>query len=302
LLSFSAEADSELGFYAAQIAAGSAVGRLSPESLSHLLARLAELEDSFSQAVASGSESRLRAAQSQLESVWKWMEKGNEVLNILAEKGFPDDTSWRLAQEIGSRQSRIMRMSSVFQRELAAIARQQIHLSQGGLTTSELANWLKERSIGELVKLSEHQLAAVPEPIFVLPDVMVDNTEEFIEREQPARRVSMMPPPAEIEYVNDVPHEPPPQLAALTRLLSGLSASISTTDAVVGGDFSAASYRMSLLAFIGEQNVDPDLAPLAALPLAVRWDDNHSELARVNRNEVAAISAGELVPNKETLA
>lgn len=299
LLSFSAEADSELGFYASQIAAGSAVGRLSPESLSHLLARLAELEESFSQAVASGSESRLRAAQSQLESVWKWMEKGNEVLKNLAESGFADDTSWRLAQEIGSRQSRIMRMSSVFQRELAAIARQQIHLSQGGLTSSELANWLKERSIGELVALSEHQLAVVPEPIFVLPDVMVDNTEEFIEREQPARRVSIMPPPAEIEYVRDVPHEPPPQLAALTRLLSGLSASISTTDAVVGDNFSAASYRMSLLAFIGEQNVDPELAPLAALPLTVCWDDSHSELARVNRNEVAAMSIGKLIPFEE---
>lgn len=299
LLSFSAEADSELGFYAAQIAAGSAVGRLSPESLSHLLARLAELEESFSQAVASGSESRLRAAQSQLGSVWKWMEKSNEVLKILAESGYANDTSWRLAQEIGSRQSRIMRMSSVFQRELAAIARQQIHLSQGGLTSSELANWLKERSIDELVALSEHQLAAVPEPIFVLPDVMVDNTEEFIEREQPARRVSIMPPPAEIEYVSDVPHEPPPQLAALTRLLSGLSASISTTDAVVGDNFSAASYRMSLLAFIGEQNVDPELAPLAALPLTVRWDDSHSELARVNRNEVAAMSSGKLIPFEE---
>lgn len=299
LLSFSAEADSDLGFYAAQIAAGSAVGKLSPESLSHLLARLAELEESFSQAVASGSESRLKAAQSQLESVWKWMEKGNEVLKNLAESGFADDASWRLAQEIGSRQSRIMRMSSVFQRELAAIARQQIHLSQGGLTSSELANWLKERTIDELVALSEHQLATVPESIFVLPDVMVDNTEEFIERERPTRRVSLMPPPAEIEYVHDVPHEPPPQLAALTRLLSGLSASISTTDAVVGDDFSAASYRMSLLAFIGEQNVDPELAPLAALPLTVRWDENHSELTRVHRHEVAAISAGELVPFEE---
>ena len=153
LLSFSGEADSELGFYAAQVAAGSAVGKLSPETLAHLLARLTELEESFAQAVASGSESRLRAAQSQLESVWKWMEKGNEVLKNLAESGFADDASWRLAQEIGSRQSRIMRMSSVFQRELAAIARQQVHLSQGGLTSSELASWLKERSIDELVAL-----------------------------------------------------------------------------------------------------------------------------------------------------
>lgn len=299
LLSFSAEADSELGFYAAQVAAGSAVGKLSPETLAHLLARLAELEDSFSQAVASGSESRLRAAQSQLESVWKWMEKGNEVLKNLAEAGFADDASWRLAQEIGSRQSRIMRMSSVFQRELAAIARQQVHLSQGGLTSSELASWLKERSIDELVGLAENQLATMPESIFILPDVMLDNTEEFIEREQPTRRVSTLPPSAAIEHTRDIPHEPPPQLAALIHLLAALPQAMPMTDAVVGDNFSAASYRMSLLAFIGEQNVDPELAPLAALPLSLRWDNDCNELTQVHRNEVAAMSAGELVPLQE---
>ena len=119
------------------------MGKLSPESLAHLLARLTELEEEFAQAVASGSEFRLRAAQGKLESVWKWMEKANEVLHNLSDTGFADDATWRLAQEIGSRQSRIMRMSSAFQRELAAIARQQVHLSQGGLTSSELAAWLK---------------------------------------------------------------------------------------------------------------------------------------------------------------
>ena len=295
LLSFSAEADSELGFYAAQVAAGSAVGRLSPEALSHLLARLTELEDSFAQAVASGSEFRLRAAQSQLESVWKWMEKGNEVLKNLGETGLADDASWRLAQEIGSRQSRIMRMSSVFQRELAAIARQQVHLSQGGLSSSEVAAWLKEHSIDELSALAGQQLGIVPEAVFLLPDVMLDNTEEFIEREQPTRRVSTLPPPAAIEHTQDVPREPPPQLAALTRLLADLPAAMPVMDAVVGDDFSAASYRLSLLAFIGEQNVDPELAPLAALPLALRWD-SANELVTVNRHQVAAMSKGELAP------
>lgn len=299
LLSFSAEADSELGFYAAQVAAGSAVGKLSPETLAHLLARLAELEDSFAQAVASGSESRLRAAQNQLESVWKWMEKANEVLKNLASTGFADDASWRLAQEIGSRQSRIMRMSSVFQRELAAIARQQVHLSQGGLTSTELATWLKERSIDELAGLAGKQLATIPESVFILPDVMLDNTEEFIERELPTRRVSTLPPSAAIEHTRDIPHDPPPQLAALIQMLTALPQAMPMTDAVVGDNFSAASYRMSLLAFIGEQNVDPELAPLAALPLTLRWDTSSNNLSQVHRNEVAAMSTGELVPIQE---
>ncbi len=297
LLSFSSEQDGELGFYAAQIAAGSAVGKLSPEALAHLLARLAELENEFQQAITSGSEFRLRAAQSKLASVQQWMNKANEVMKNLGADGFPDDASWRLAQEIGNRQSRLDRMSSIFQRELAAIARQQVHLSQGGLSSSELAGWLKDRTLDELAALADGQIAVTPDPSFILSDVMLDNTEEFFEREQPKRRISLLPPPAAIEYINDMPSEPPPQLAALTRLLKRIQEPMTVADAVVGGDFSSASYRLSLLTFIGEQNVDPELAPLAALPLQINWENG--ELTPVNRNEVAAISSGSLIPLKE---
>ena len=297
LLNFSTEQDGELGFFAAQIAAGSSVGKLSPEALSHLLARLAELEGEFSQAVTSGSEFRLRAAQGKLESVQKWMDKSNEMMRNLSADGL-DDTTWRLAQQIGQRQSKLMRMSSVFQRELAAIARQQVHLSQGGLTSSELAAWLKQRNIDELTELAVQQLAYTLEATFILPDVMLDNTEEFVAREQPNRRVSTMPTPAEVEYVNDVPYEPPPQLLQLTRLLSGLNAPLSVADAVVGGSFSMASYRLSLLSFLGEQNVDPELAPLAESPVTLLWQE-HNELHTINRDEVAAISSGHLAPLEE---
>ena len=138
MLRFAADGDAELGFLVSQVAAGDAIGRLSADNLRHLLARLSELKGEFAAAVASGSGFRLRAAQARLASVWQWMEKGTAVLGTLSEQGFDDDT-WRLAQEIGARQSEIMRMSSIFQRELAAIARQRVHLSEGGLTTSEVA-------------------------------------------------------------------------------------------------------------------------------------------------------------------
>ena len=296
LLDFSSEQDGELGFLAAQIAAGSAVGKLSPEALAHLLARLAELEAEFAQAVTSGSEFRLRAAQGKLESVRKWMDRSNEVMQNFSADGM-DETTWRLAQQIGQRQSRLMRMSSVFQRELAAIARQQVHLSQGGLTSSELAAWLKQRSVDELFALAGDSRAETPDMSFILPDVMLDNTEEFMAREQTDRRLSVMPDPADVEYVHDLPHEPPPQLAALVRLLGGMDAPLSVPDAVVGGGFSAASYRLSLLSFIGEQNVDQELAVLAGLPVRLEWPEDDAWLA-VNRDEVATMSDGQIVPQE----
>lgn len=296
LLSFGSEQDGELGFLAAQIAAGSAVGRLSQENLAHLLARLGELEEEFSQAVASGSEFRLREAQGKLASVQKWMDKANEVMRDLATEGLDEET-WKLSQQIGQRQSKLMRMSSVFQRELAEISRQQVHLSHGGLSSSELAAWLKQRTADELAGFAEAQLAVTPECTFVLPDVMLDNTEEFIERDQPNRNVSTMPTPSEVEYVEDIQLEPPPQLAALTRLLSGMESPLDLADGVVGGSFADASYRLSLLAFLGERNVDPELAPLAHLPLRVRWDES-LELQSVGRDEIAAMSGGVIEPQE----
>jgi hypothetical protein len=297
LLNFNTEQDGELGYLAAQIAAGSSVGKQSPEALAHLLARLGELEEEFSQAVTSGSEFRLRAAQAKLESVQKWMDKANEVMRELADDGLDEET-WKLSQQIGQRQSRLMRMSSVFQRELAEISRQQVHLSHGGLSSSELAAWLKERNVDELVGLAAGQLCFTPESTFILPDVMVDNTEEFVARDQPNRRVSAMPAPAEIEYVDDVENEPPYQLVALTRLLAGLEAPMNLADGIIGGGFSDASYRLSLLSFLGEQNVDPELAPLAELPLRVRWEEN-LELQHIGRDEVAAMSGGQIEPQQE---
>lgn len=297
LLNFSNEDDAGLGFLAGQIAAGDAVGRIAPETLSHLLARLAELEDEFEQAVASGSEFRLRTAQTRLASVAQWMDKGNEILQRLSVDGFANDASWRIAQEIGHRQSRIMRMTSVFQRELAAIARQRVHLSQGGLSSSELAAWLKDMDIERLTALAGDAPAVVPASCFILPDVMLDNAEAFVEREQPQRRVSQLPSPVEIMQTADIPLELPPQLAALTRLLAQLDGEMTVADAVVGDSFSAASYRLSLLAFLGERNIDPDLAPLAELPLTLHWDD---ALQTIGSNEISAITAGRLMPINST--
>lgn len=294
MLSFNA-GDDELGFLFSQVAAGDAVGQLNPETLTNLLARLGELEAYFASAVQSGSEFRLKAAQSRLAAAQKWMDKGTDVLKALVEKGFADDASWRIAQKIGDSQSRMMRMSSVFQNELAKIARQRVMLSEGGLSSSELAAWLKSQSIDTLSAFSDHTFAQVPESLFVLPDVMLDMAEAFLERDIVDQKVSTMPPPVAVEEAQDVPFEYPPQLANLNHLLARMTEPVALADIVVGGDFSAASYRYSLLTFLGESNVDADLAALAGQPVRMEYAADDA-LQAVHQNEVAQMSAGSLVP------
>ncbi|HQM86354.1 MAG TPA: hypothetical protein PLC01_00755 [Methylotenera sp.] len=294
LVSFGRQ-DDELGYLFSQIAAGDAVGQLSSDTLSNLLARLNELESFFSQAVLSGSEFRLKAAQSRLAAAQKWMARGTEILQNLGENGFADDASWKIAQKIGDSQSRMMRMTSVFQNELAKIARQRVMLSEGGLSSSELAAWLKAQSIQKLSDLSAHNIAQVPEPLYLLPDVMLDVAEAFLERDILDKKVSSMPPPVDIEVAQDVPFEYPPQLQSLTNMLSRIERSVVLADIVLGGDFSAASYRYSLLTFLGEQNVDADLAALAEQPVLVLHDDT-AALQAIHQNEIAFMSAGTISP------
>lgn len=293
MLSFSAD-DDELGFLFSQVAAGGAVGQLNSETLTNLLARLAELESYFSLAVQSGSESRMKAAQSRLASAQKWMQKGTEILKTLSENGFADDASWRLAQKIGDSQSRMMRMSSVFQNELAKIARQRVMLSEGGLSSSELATWLAGQSVDKLVDIGT-DLAQVPEPLFILPDVMLDIAEAFLERDIADKKLSIMPSPVDIEQAQEVPFTYPPQLHSLNNMLSRINDEVDLSDIVVGSDFSAASYRYSLLTFLGETNVDADLAALASQPVRMQYDDT-DHLQSINQNEVASITAGRLQP------
>lgn len=296
LLKFSDADDAELGFITSQIAAGNAVGRVAPEVLRHLLARLTELEGEFSQAVQSGSEFQLQGAQNKLQSVWQWMEKGTEVMGNLTADGLPDTASWRLAQEIGARQARIMRMTGVFQRELSAIARQRVHLSQGGLTSSELAAWLRGLDIETLAGYARNVAAAVPESAFVLPDVMLDVAEfELCERVREAARASTLPPATEAQATQEITQQLPVELPRLLAMLAGIDAPMPVADAVVGGDYRSAAYRMSLLPLIGERALDPELAAFAELPLKLEWRD---ELQPVGRGGIAAINAGNLIPEK----
>lgn len=294
VLKFSGDDDAELGFITSQIAAGASVGRLGSEHLRHLLARLAELENKFSIAVQSGSEYQLLQAQHNLESVWNWMEKGTEVMSSLTADGLPDTASWRLAQEIGARQARIMRMTGVFQRELSAIARQRVHLSQGGLTSSELADWLRGKNVDSLYPLALNMLAIVPEPVFVLPDVMLDVAEfELCERVRAAAKSSTLPPPTEVETTEETARELPRELPQLLRLLNSIETPMSIMDAVVGGDYRSAAYRLSLLPLIGEHAPDAELSAFAELRIKLELDD---EMQAIGHDGIAAISVGNLTP------
>lgn len=304
LMQFTTDDAAGLGYLTAQLAGGALAGRVSRDHLQQILARLTELEDDFSAAVHSASELRLVAAQAQLESVFLWMEKGTEVIRGLTRDNALDAAGWRIAQAIGQKQSRLARMTGVFSRELAAMARQRIHLSQGGLSTTELAAWLQTRDVAGLHALLADGavgavgiLAAVPEAAFVTPDVMLDVAEAELLREKVGAGETALPAPAAIAETSDFAAPLPPQLPALVALLARLEHSTPVADAVVAEGFRETAYRFSLLPLIGETTTDPLLADLAGLALRIRVGD--TALLPVARHGTAHIEDLHLEPIHE---
>ena len=298
LLNFAGENDAELGYITAQVAAGQAVGKISAETLQHLLGRLNELQNEFDQAVLAGSEFRLRHSQEKLASVWHWVEKGTEIIRAITADGDLDTATYRIAHSIGQAQSRMLRMTGVFQRAVNSLERQRVHLGQSGLSSSDIVAWLRKLSQGQLVAVANQALFVPPQPLFVTPNEMLDTAEyELLEREREKTAHSILPPPSDAPETDRADTVAAERLVLLEQFignLNGIATDADLGDVVVGGDYPQAAYRMSLLALLNDTESGSLTGPeaeLATLPFRLNIS---RETRKVDRNGVREISVGML--------
>ena len=163
LLRFGEEEDAELGFLTAQLAGLQAVGSLTPEALGHLLSKLNDLTWHFEEAIASGSEFRILDARRRLSANGRWLERGTDILNSLLADPEVDFDIARIAQRIGLAQSRLARVDAAFQRALNKIESQRVTLGASGISSSDVAAWLRSLDAVALAGLALEAFAAVPE-------------------------------------------------------------------------------------------------------------------------------------------
>jgi len=295
LLNFAGESDAELGYITAQVAAGQAIGRVSAETLQHLLGRLNELQNEFDQAVLAGSEFRLRRSQAKLASVWHWVEKGTEIIRTMTGDGDLDTATYRVAQSVGQAQSRMLRMTGVFQRALSSLERQRVHLGQSGLSSSDIMAWLRNQPQEQLASVADLALFAYPQPVFITPHEMLDTAEyELIEREREKAALAVLPPPNAAPETARIEAE---RLLLLEQFLGNMN-SIETEadleDVVIGGAYPQAAYRMSLLAMLNDIDgglLTGSMAELAAAPFKLKVSP---DTRKIQRDGVEEISVGML--------
>ncbi|NML46165.1 hypothetical protein HHL11_20625 [Ramlibacter sp. G-1-2-2] len=296
-----ASEDDDMATLLAQVAGAQALGLADASQIKHLHAQLARLHDDFAEAIASGSEALLRAAQPRFDRALALVEKAGEALTALIRSDFEDPRLEKEARALGQGQARLLSMASQFTRALQQADRQRVTLGSTGITSSDVRHWLQQHPA--LHELLGDALATGVRPVFVSQHDLVDVAEGEFERDRPDPQRSVgLPPAAEAAAGSMETLRMPFELDDLiTKLASWNEAAEElrkrpVRDAVLGGRFAQAAYRMQLLPLLGDaqartlkgQTGDLARSPWRAVltPGTDKVDDAH----------VVALSAGHLEP------
>jgi hypothetical protein len=293
----------EMGFLLSQVAGAQAVGGVSADQLQHLLGRLVELTEEFRDAIASGSEFRLRASQAKWHMACDWVEKGSHIIHAITTDPSADGATHRAAQAIGRAQSALLNMQGMFSRALNQIERQRVHLGQSGLSTTDIKTWLLQ--LDDISALATGALAHPITPLFVTPAEMVDVAETELLSDRIAAVPNLLPTgqdaPLAQEETSTMMLELDDWLNRLSTFTPGAGegamAASPVQDALLPASFAVASYRASLLPLLGdvsEGSLQGATAKLARLPIVFH---SHDEMTALSDPHVAAISTATLQPD-----
>ena len=295
-------ADADMGFLLTQVAGAQALGGVTVEQLQHLLGRLVDLTEEFRDAIASGSEHRLRASQGKWNNACDWVEKGTKIIYSITQDGNADPATQRAAQAIGRAQSALLNMQGMFSRALNQIERQRVHLGQSGLSTSDIKSWLMAHD--DLASLADEVIDLPVMPLFATPGEMIDvaEAELFAVRQH---QNTDLPGGTETQFqVQD-------KAALYTQLdewLSGLNkineqrtdnpelpVGVDVQQILLPSSFAVASYRASLLPLIGDKDqasLQGAAARLSGLDMQFMLND---KLVVIDDAEVSALSDSQLM-------
>jgi len=293
--------EADIGFVLSQVAGAQAVGGVTVEQLQHLLGRMVDLTEEFRDAIASGSEFRLRKAQEKWHVACDWVDKGSQIIQAITTDPDADAATHRAAQAIGRAQSALLNMQGMFSRALNQIERQRVHLGQSGLSTTDIKTWLMQHE--DLASLVVGAVSLPVTPMFITPSEMIDvaETELFADRKS---AVDATLPAGENAHVTQseaatIPAELDAWLTRLTSFAASVDASTDAYQTLLPAGFAVASYRASLLPLLGDESeaaLQGGTATMARLPLEFTPRDG---MVKLKDPQVAAISHGTLAPKSD---
>jgi hypothetical protein len=192
-------------------------------------------------------------------------------------------------------QSELLRMSGAFQRALNQLESQKVHLGATGLSSADVGAWLRSRSGEQLAALVQGAVSPVADFAFALGDIALDVAEyELVDKLRPERLNVPLPPSAASPASAGADLAPPDyqQLETWRDDLRVAPQGWPLADAVPLRDYELSSYRLSLLALLGDRDstsLDGPVAELARLKRKLEWS---GAVIPVGRDGVAEMSEG----------
>ena len=294
------DATDEMADLLAQVAGAQQLGLVNANQLKHLHAQLARLHDEFGEAIASGSEARLRAAQPRFDRALQLVDRAGQALTALIRAEHEDTRLEREARAIGQAQARLLAMASQFTRALQQADRQRLTLGSTGLTTSDVRAWLQSHPA--LYELMGEALNLPVRPVLVSQHDLVDVAEGEFERDRPnPNQATGLPPATQAAEGALDTLSLPAELGGLIDQLARWHTQAPQqerplADAILGGRFAQAAYRMQLMPLVGDaqaQTLKGLTGDLARAPWRWAFEARHQT---TTDEAVALISEGVISP------
>ncbi len=310
------EGDDEGGELAAllgSVVGANQLGHVDAGQVQLLHAQLARLHGEFADAIASGSEFRLREARKRYDRAATLIDRASDAITAIITNAHGHIALERAARGLGQAQSRLLAMASQFNRALQQVDRQRVTLGTTGLTSTDVKRWLQ--STPEPHRLLHGALAA-PTPFVaaLAPHELLDVVEAEFERDRPAAEApEALPEPQAAPAGSLAAVALPLELTDLCALLAGWTlaaqdegAPRTVADALLHAAPGAAdvryaqvAYKAQLLPLLG----DPQAAvlpgatgELARQPWRVQWEPAADTL---DHPQVLRLSQGTLVPARQ---
>lgn len=302
----------ELGGLLGQVMGAEQLGTLEAGQVQMLQAQLSRLQAEFADAIASGSEFRLREARKRYDRATRLIDRASSAITTIISNARGDLAMEKAARALGQAQSRLLAMASQFNRALQQVDRQRVTLGSTGITSTDVKRWLQ--TLGQPEQLLDGALTEGVQSLVLGLHELLDITEAEFERDRSQRGPADVLPAAQAAPEGLLAAVALPQeLQALAGLLAQWAATPldpttetpapdrSVTAALLGADpatarYTQVAYKAQLLPLLGDrvaQGLPGATGELARQPWRVAWDGSLLTLAHA---ELELLSSGQLLP------
>ena len=303
-LAHAATSDGELAGLLGQVVGAEQLGTLDVSQIQLLQAQLVRLHTEFADAIASGSEFRLREARKRYERAATLIDRASDAITAIISQADGHAALEKAARALGQAQSRLLAMASQFNRALQQVDRQRVTLGTTGITSTDVKRWLQ--TLPHAGALLEGALSSGLIPAALAAHDLLDVTEAEFERDRPQLSRSEALPPAQAAPQGSLAAVAlPPELGELAGLLALWSAETpagqprAVADALLGPQparsrYAQVAYKAQLLPLLGDaqaRELPGATGELARQPWRVQW---LAATQPITHDDIELLSQGQL--------